>query len=49
VPRPSGSGDQIFLAFEENCGMLSIVLSKAFLLAADVATTDPSITGQIHL
>ncbi|MGW4956387.1 DUF7737 domain-containing protein [Nonomuraea angiospora] len=28
--------------------MLSIILSKAFLLAADAAITDPSITRQIH-
>jgi hypothetical protein len=46
---PRGSGDQVFLPFEENGGMLSIVLSKAFLLAADATITDPSITRQIHL
>jgi hypothetical protein len=46
---PSGSGDQVFLPFEEDGGMLSIVLSKAFLLAADATITDPSITRQIHL
>ncbi|GAA0391655.1 hypothetical protein Acor_18280 [Acrocarpospora corrugata] len=42
-----GSGDQLFLPFEENGGMLSIILSKAFLLAADTAITDPSITRQL--
>ncbi|MFI9836145.1 DUF4132 domain-containing protein [Nonomuraea sp. NPDC051941] len=47
VPR-RGSGDPVFLPFEEDGGMLSIVLSKAFLLAADTAITDPSITRQIR-
>jgi hypothetical protein len=46
---PGGSGDQVFLPFEENGGMLSVVLSKAFLLAADATITDPSITRQIQL
>ncbi|MBT2226142.1 DUF4132 domain-containing protein [Nonomuraea sp. NEAU-A123] len=46
---PRGSGDQVFLPFEEDGGMLSIILSKAFLLAADTTITDPSITRQIHL
>ncbi|MBE1587872.1 DUF4132 domain-containing protein [Nonomuraea angiospora] len=45
---PHGTGDQVFLPFEEDGGMLSIILSKAFLLAADAAITDPSITRQIH-
>ncbi|MEU8246816.1 DUF4132 domain-containing protein [Nonomuraea sp. NPDC048916] len=45
---PRGSGDQVFLPFEEDGGMLSIILSKAFLLAADTAITDPSITRQIQ-
>ncbi|MFB4275383.1 MULTISPECIES: DUF7737 domain-containing protein [unclassified Nonomuraea] len=44
---PGGAGDQVFLPFEEDGGMLSIVLSKAFLLAADTEITDPSITRQI--
>ncbi|MEU4231878.1 hypothetical protein AB0F17_46925 [Nonomuraea sp. NPDC026600] len=39
----------VFLPFEEDGGMLSIILSKAFLLAADTSITDPSITRQIHL
>ncbi|SDL93882.1 DUF4132 domain-containing protein [Nonomuraea jiangxiensis] len=46
---PRNSGDQVFLPFEEDGGMLSIVLSKAFLLAADTTITDPSITRQLHL
>ncbi|MFD1543843.1 DUF7737 domain-containing protein [Nonomuraea guangzhouensis] len=46
---PRGSGDQVFLPFEEDGGMLSIILSKAFLLAADTTITDPSITRQVHL
>ncbi|MEV4160812.1 DUF7737 domain-containing protein [Nonomuraea dietziae] len=45
---PRGSGDQVFLPFEEDGGMLSIIISKAFLLAADTAISDPSITRQIH-
>ncbi|WP_433430774.1 DUF4132 domain-containing protein [Nonomuraea sp. CA-141351] len=45
---PRGSGDQVFLPFEEDGGMLSIILSKAFLLAADTAISDPSITRQIR-
>ncbi|GAA3469851.1 DUF4132 domain-containing protein [Nonomuraea roseola] len=45
---PRGSGDQVFLPFEEDGGMLSIIISKAFLLAADTAIIDPSITRQIH-
>ena len=45
---PRGAGDQVFLPFEEDGGMLSVILSKAFLLAADTAITDPSITRQIH-
>ncbi|TMR96196.1 DUF4132 domain-containing protein [Nonomuraea basaltis] len=44
---PRGSGDQVFLPFDEDGGMLSIILSKAFLLAADTAITDSSITRQI--
>ncbi|MEU8246815.1 DUF4132 domain-containing protein [Nonomuraea sp. NPDC048916] len=44
---PGRSADQVFLPFEEDGGMLSIILSKAFLLAADTAITDPSITRQI--
>ncbi|MEV2270784.1 DUF4132 domain-containing protein [Nonomuraea africana] len=45
---PRGSADRVFLPFEEDGGMLSIIISKAFLLAADTTITDPSITRQIH-
>ncbi|MBP2706084.1 DUF4132 domain-containing protein [Microbispora sp. RL4-1S] len=44
---PSGAGDRVFLPFEEDGGMLSVILSKAFLLADDTAIADPSITRQI--
>ncbi|MFG2073137.1 DUF4132 domain-containing protein [Nonomuraea maritima] len=42
-----GRRNQVFLPFEED-GMLSVILSKAFLLAADGAITDPTITRQIQ-
>ncbi|MEU4406407.1 DUF4132 domain-containing protein [Streptosporangium sp. NPDC023963] len=45
---PRGGGDQLFLPFEEDGGMLSIILSKAFLLAADTAIADPSIAHQLR-
>ncbi|WP_235994322.1 DUF7737 domain-containing protein [Nonomuraea montanisoli] len=45
---PGGRGDHVFLPFEEDGGMLSVILSKALLLAADSAITDPTITRQIH-
>ncbi|MEU6413796.1 DUF4132 domain-containing protein [Microbispora sp. NPDC046933] len=44
---PRGAGDRVFLPFEEDGGMLSVILSKAFLLADDTAITDPSITRQL--
>ena len=46
---PSRGKDQspdVFLPFEGDA-TLSIILSKAFLLAADVAIKDPTITRQI--
>ncbi|MFC4119025.1 DUF4132 domain-containing protein [Nonomuraea zeae] len=46
---PHGSGDQVFLPFEENGGLLSVILSKAFLLAADTRITDASITHQLRV
>lgn len=46
---PHHTTDPLFLPFEENGGTLSIILSKAFLLAADTTITDPSITRQIHM
>ncbi|GAB3900473.1 hypothetical protein GCM10027612_62190 [Microbispora bryophytorum subsp. camponoti] len=45
---PRGSGDRVFLPFEEDGGMLSVIVSKAFLLAADTEITDATITHQIR-
>jgi hypothetical protein len=42
----SASRDKLFLPFEGD-GLLSIILSKAFLLAADDKITDVTITRQI--
>ncbi|WP_455680566.1 DUF7737 domain-containing protein [Streptomyces roseolus] len=39
---------KVFLPFEEDGGMLSVILSKAFLLAADDRITDPTITAQLR-
>ncbi|GHF88220.1 DUF4132 domain-containing protein [Streptomyces filamentosus] len=39
---------KVFLPFEEDGGMLSVILSKAFLLAADDRITDPTITSQLR-
>ena len=48
VPKQAvASGEQVFLPFEGD-GTLSIILSKAFLLAADAKITDPTITRQIR-
>ncbi|WP_438943185.1 DUF7737 domain-containing protein [Nonomuraea aridisoli] len=46
VPGPGR--DQVFLPFEEDGGLLSVILSKAFLLAADTAIDDATITRQIR-
>jgi hypothetical protein len=44
---PAGRGpDDLYLPFEGD-GMLTLILSKAFLLAADAAITDPSIRNQL--
>ncbi|MEV1202715.1 DUF4132 domain-containing protein [Microbispora rosea] len=45
---PRGSGDRVFLPFEEDGGLLSVIVSKAFLLAADNEITDPTIVRQIR-
>ncbi|WP_329088749.1 MULTISPECIES: DUF4132 domain-containing protein [unclassified Streptosporangium] len=45
---PGGAVDRVFLPFEEDGGMLSVILSKAFLLASDTTITDPSITHQLR-
>ncbi|MFC4122563.1 DUF4132 domain-containing protein [Nonomuraea zeae] len=49
VPGPGRPAQAVFLPFEEDGGMLSVILSKAFLLAGDAAITDPSITRQLVL
>ncbi|MBB5081995.1 DUF4132 domain-containing protein [Nonomuraea endophytica] len=49
VPGPGHHDASVFLPFEEEGGMLSVILSKAFLLSDDRAITDPSITRQLTL
>jgi hypothetical protein len=47
VPKQAVAGhDRLFLPFEGD-GTLSVILSKAFLLAEDAKITDPTITSQI--
>jgi len=48
VQARSGVRDRIFLPFEEDGGRLSVILSKALLLAGDDQITDPSIVAQIN-
>ena len=45
-PATAKVPDKLFLPFESD-GMLSLILSKAFMLAADAKITDPSITRQL--
>ncbi|SEG89106.1 hypothetical protein SAMN05444920_106392 [Nonomuraea solani] len=45
--RPGRSTSSVFLPFEEDGGMLSVILSKAFLPADDTEISDPSITRQL--
>ncbi|MFF8412466.1 DUF4132 domain-containing protein [Streptomyces omiyaensis] len=47
VDRSREAG-KVFLPFEEDGGMLSVILSKAFLLAADDRITDPAITARLR-
>jgi hypothetical protein len=47
VPSRDDRGPTVYLPFEEDGGLLSVILSKAFLLAADSTITDRSITSQI--
>jgi hypothetical protein len=49
VPDRGGKacGGELFLPFEGD-GTMSVILSKAFLLAADEKITDPTITRQIR-
>jgi hypothetical protein len=44
--RGSSAAQRLFLPFEGD-GTLALILSKAFLLAADDRITDPTITRQI--
>lgn len=46
VQARSSQADKVFLPFDDD-RVLSLILSKAFLLAADTAITDPTITRQI--
>ena len=48
VPRQSATdaGSKVFLPFEGD-GMLSVILSKAFLLADDAKIKDPTILSQL--
>jgi Domain of unknown function (DUF4132) len=50
VPRPSTTkvGDKVFLPFEGD-SLLSVILSKAFLLAEDRKIKDPTIVNQIRI
>lgn len=47
VPKAASGRDASFLPFEGD-GLLSVILSKALLLAADAAITDPTIVSQIR-
>jgi hypothetical protein len=46
-PAAGANGDGLFLPFEGD-STLSVILSKAFMLADDKAITDATITRQIH-
>ena len=48
VPKPSGAQDDVLLPFEGD-RTLSVILSKAFLLAADDMISDETISRQIQL
>ncbi|MFE5936490.1 DUF4132 domain-containing protein [Streptomyces sp. NPDC056470] len=48
-PDPSSqTPEKVFLPFEEDGGMLSVILAKAFLLAADAGITDRTISSRIR-
>jgi len=47
VAARDGQAQKLFLPFDDD-PVLSLVLSKAFLLANDTAITDPTITAQIN-
>ena len=46
VPAPTAKYGNVFLPFEDD--RLSLILSKAFLLAGDAGITDPTILTQIQ-
>ncbi|MFJ5828611.1 DUF4132 domain-containing protein [Streptomyces sp. NPDC093089] len=46
--RAARDGGRVFLPFEEDGGMLSVILSKAVLLAADDRITDPALAARIR-
>ena len=46
MPAGAAGDGRVFLPFEGDT-TLSVILSKAFLLAEDKSITDPTITGQI--
>ncbi|MFB6841109.1 DUF4132 domain-containing protein, partial [Streptomyces sp. NPDC056361] len=46
--RAARGGGRVFLPFEEDGGMLSVILSKAVLLAADDRITDPVLAARIR-
>ncbi|MFD8011879.1 DUF4132 domain-containing protein [Streptomyces sp. NPDC058955] len=46
--RAAGRAAKVFLPFEEDGGMLSVILAKAFLLAADDEITDPAVTARLR-
>jgi hypothetical protein len=48
VPSAGDTDPGVFLPFEEGGGKLSVIWSKAFLLAEDTAITAPSITHQLR-
>ncbi|WP_157594582.1 DUF4132 domain-containing protein [Streptosporangium amethystogenes] len=47
VPASGRAAGSVFLPFEDDGGTLSVILSKAYLLADDTAITDPTITRQL--
>jgi hypothetical protein len=47
VPTRGGAADRVFLPFDDD-PTLSVILSKAFLLAADTKITDPTIVSQLR-
>ncbi|MFE5485336.1 DUF4132 domain-containing protein [Streptomyces sp. NPDC056527] len=46
--RSPQAPEKVFLPYEEDGGMLSVILSRAFLLAADAGITDRTISSRIR-